>query len=56
MNRHKVAITSPSFPPEIEREILKDVAEVVITDKDITTEDGLLAFAGDTSRAHARVA
>ena len=49
MNRHKVAITSPSFPPEIEREILKDVAEVVITDKDISTEEGLLSFAGDAS-------
>jgi D-3-phosphoglycerate dehydrogenase len=49
MNRHKVAITSPSFPPEIEREVLKDVADVVITDRDITTEEGLLTFAGDAS-------
>jgi D-3-phosphoglycerate dehydrogenase len=49
MNRHKVAITSPSFPPEIERSILNDVADVVITEKDITTEDGLLQFAGDAS-------
>jgi D-3-phosphoglycerate dehydrogenase len=49
MNRHKVAITSPSFPPDIEREILKEVADVVITETDITTEEGLLSFAGDAS-------
>jgi len=49
MNRFKVAITSPAFPPEIEREILKDVADVVITDKDISTEEQLLSFAGDAS-------
>jgi D-3-phosphoglycerate dehydrogenase / 2-oxoglutarate reductase len=49
MNRFKVAITSPAFPPEIEREILQDVADVVITDKDISTEEGLLSFAADAS-------
>ena len=49
MHRHRVAITSPSFSPEIEREILGDVADVVVTDREISTEDGLLSFAGDAS-------
>jgi len=52
MNRYKLAITYklPSLKPELEREIMKGVADVVSADKEILTEDDLLSFAQD---AHA---
>src|SRR5579871_2018537 len=49
MGRFKVAVCGPSSA-DIEREVLKDVADVTVAESDITTEEGLLGHAGD---AHA---
>jgi D-3-phosphoglycerate dehydrogenase len=44
----KVAITNPYVKPhDIENEILGGIARLVTTDRQITTEDELLTFAGD---------
>jgi len=51
MNRYKLGITYalPSFKPELERDIMKGVADVVVTDRAITTEDAILDFARDAN-------